>query len=483
VVTLAGARPRVVGLALLVALIAMQAALMATAMGKAGRSFNGDENYYVAKARALQSIHRFPRLQPPEYGNPFPARFWGDSDWRPPGYPMLLAAATFPDVLGGTTRGRVAWIQFAGVAGVLALLFLLAVSPADRTGWALAVALALGAAPWPFAFASLIGPESAVLVLATVGAVLLALYASGSGRRSPFVLGVLCLSLSFIFRPEGIVLVPFMVILAIAARSWRHRRVDARSVGDAATAALVFVAVLSVQILYRVNVAGRFEVFGPARFSNEGALAWIQTWFNTEENADGRFAHRLSNGRPGLSELPSRAFRDDLEKAEIGKALEALARGEQYDETIDRRFAEMASKRRREAWFGSIVGPSAARTVQLWVNLSTSTHWLSWLATTPRPFSRTVVGGLLAAKLLLLAAAALAIIAAVRNALKGSLGRTEILTLMLGGYVVGRTLVIGLWVGLMVARYMVSAWPGLLWCSVMGFRLIALRLGWKEEGR
>jgi hypothetical protein len=461
----------------------MQATLMVASLRKPGLSFNGDEPYYVAKARALQCFHRFPRLLPPEYGSPFPAKFWGNSDWRPPGYPLLLAAATFPDVLRGTTRERVACIQFGGVASVLAVLFLLAVSPTDGTGWALTVALVLGAAPWPFAYASLIGPESAVLVLATFGAVLLGFYTSGGGRRSPLVLGVLCLSLSFLLRPEGIVLVPFMVILAIAVRSWGHRRLEARIRGDAATAVLVFVAVLSVQVLYRVNVVGRFEVFGPGRFFNEGAFAWIHTWFNTEGSAYDRFAYRLWDGKPNLSELPALAFRDDSEKVEIGKALEALVRGEQYDETIDRRFAEVASKRCREAWFCSVVGPRISRTVQLWVNLSTNSHWLSALATMPRPLSRTVVGGLLAAKLLLLAAAALAIGAAVRAALTGDLDRNGIFTVMLGGYLVGRTLLVGMGLGWMVARYMVPAWPGLLWCSVMGFRLIARRLMWKEEGR
>jgi hypothetical protein len=478
-------RPRLLGFALLVMLFALQAMLMNDTLRKAGSVLHGDESYYAGKALALQSLHQFPRVPPPEFGNPFPSKFWGNTDWRPPGYAILLAAVTYPDVRMATTRERIAWIQFCGVATVLTILFFLAVNPSDRTGWALSAALVLGASPWPFAFTTLIGPESTVLVFATAGAVLLGVFTAGAGKRTLLVLGIGCLSLSFLFRPEGIVLVLYMAFLALAVRCTHEQSGRANFWKNAGAAALPFLLVLSLQVCYRMTVAERVEVFGPVRFVNEGAFAWIHTWLNTEEGGYDRFAYRLVDGKPALSELPARAFRDDWEKAQIGKALGALDRGYPYDETIDKIFAQVARKRRHEAWFGSGVIPQASRMLQLWVNRATNTQWLSFLATTPRAFSRTVVGALLAAKLLLLAAAALGILNVATVALSRKPDRTETFTLMFGGYVVGRTVVIGVGLGWMVARYMVPAWPALLWCSLIGFRLMAQRFRrtTRQDGR
>src|SRR5438128_2697210 len=95
----------------LAALLSLQAAI---ALPPPPRAFQGDEPYYVDKARELTAHGRFDRATPENLAVERGER-WGTADWRPPGYPVVIALAGGGRLDPATLRTRVAAIQFLAV--------------------------------------------------------------------------------------------------------------------------------------------------------------------------------------------------------------------------------------------------------------------------------------------------------------------------------------------------------------------------------
>src|SRR4051812_10529005 len=118
---------------LLVAILAVHGAIILTHYR---HPLITDEVYYAAKARYIVEHHRFAPIDPhalaAERGTES-----GNSDWRPPGYPLLVAALSFGDVgdPASALRLRVTIAQFAMVAAALLALYRTAVS-AGANGYA-----------------------------------------------------------------------------------------------------------------------------------------------------------------------------------------------------------------------------------------------------------------------------------------------------------------------------------------------------------
>lgn len=455
-------------------LLTLQFGLLLASVLPPTSTLGSDEGDYASTAEYLQIHRAFPRVMDGSWGKPFPADFWGNSNWRPIGYPVALAMMTWDQVHSATARVRVAVVQLLMAVACIVLMYrLLTVSfDASRMRW-LGIAGLLGAQPWAFAFAGLMGPESLASSLTWLGIAWLAWAVTGSGRTvlvgtfaATFVLAV-----TAILRPESAALVPPLVALGLVLGLRRLH--DVMRIG--LVASLAFVAVIGAQVAYRYNLTGRFEIFGPARFFNAGVFRWVDTWLNTEKAAYDGFAYRIGSGALRTRDLPARAFGSREERAEIEQALERIRAQGGYSRDVDMVFAAVGNRRAAAAPIANSLVPGMARVAQRWLNLETSSQLLCALSKLPPSVSRVIVGLAAGARLLVLGAALFA------GAVMWRQVRAEprpsfvaALTLLAAAYIVLRTTLMAL-LFVQTARHLQPAWMPLLWCGATGLAIAGAR--------
>ena len=414
------------GRLILLVLLALQAALVAFEPPRPAR---GDEPYYVEKARYFVEHGAFPRATAAHFAAV--RGEGGNSDWRPPGYPLFVAVVSLGDFEIDGLRRRVTAVQFLLIAAAVWCAFVSLERRALSPRMLLVAAVIFGLAPWPYAHASLISPESLNASVAMFALLLL--------ERGKIAAGSL-LSCTFLLRPEMLAVVPFPVAAAVFRRwSWR----------DATKATAVFLLVLGVQYAYRIHFTGELSLspFGPLRIYNEGAFAWANSWTGTEHEAYD-FVYGLDQ-RDTTGELPERAFADEAERREI-TLLRQRVRREGLTWELDGEFAEVARRRKEEHPFLAVVVPRLWHTVHLWLNTETNEQLLHALSFVPRAVRRPLIGALLLLKLALVVAF-----------FYGLRRRPVCAT-----FVIARTLLIGLVLNWMVNRYMVAAWLPLMLVSM-----------------
>jgi hypothetical protein len=419
------------------------AAQVVLALRVPSAGFGGDEPYYVAKARYFFAHHRFPRATANDLAIEN-GRSWGQSDWRPQGYAVFLALCSGGDFTPATLRHRVTAVQALLVALAIFLAFRALRVHTARPPMRLVTAVVLGIAPWPFAFAPLLGPDSVVASVTAIALLLL-----GGYPKSVF-LATLLFSITFTFRPEMIVLPPLIVACA-ALYQERHRL---RFVTASAAA---FLVVLAVHYAYRIDFTGQHTppVFGGLHIPDRGAFAWVNTWIGTEHEAYD-FVYALTSGQPEPP-LPARAFANEAERRAVGEIIAHVRATGRYQQEDDAAFASLAGRRRREDPARTI----AARlwhAAHLWLNAETSTQTLILLSDTPAIIRRPILGALLLLKLATLAAFALFIVR-IRTF------RGDAFLILSAVYVIARTLLIGIVLGWFTHRYVLSAWIPLLTCG------------------
>jgi hypothetical protein len=414
-----------------------------------------DEHYFIGKARYFAEHHAFPPASAREL-DIVAGRVWGTSDWRPQGYAVfltLLGALDDPAAL----RLRVTVVQFTLIAALLVAFYLVAARDADnRQRWFAALLLALS--PWPFEFANDIGPDT-VNAFLTGTALLLAWSWATSRSRGAWWLfaAVLTASSTLLFRPEMVAMAPVIAGAALLVRrcyvhfAWR----------DLAIAAASFLLVVSIQVAYRTQFTGQPGLFGALRISNRGAFAWTRTWIGTEKEAYD-YVYAVTEGRPAT--VPARAFSDPSERATVEHAVQ-LAREHGYNQAVDTTFADLAAKRRHQHPL-LVAGVRAMNLVQLWIHLETNAPILQALTPVPRPLRRPLLGILLLLKIAAVVLAPLATARALRRWHRGQVSALDALTLLCATYILARTLFVGIVLDWRVHRYVVSAWPPLLWCAL-----------------
>lgn len=255
-----------------------------------------------------------------------------------------------------------------------------------------------------------------------------------------------------------------MVVGELRTRQWLQYL--AVSVG-------VFSLVLATQIAYRVHVANRIEIFGPVKVFNIGATNWVHTWFGTEKGAYDGFVYRLARAEARLEDLPRRAFGSEEEQREIARALALLRERRAYDREIDQIFQQIADRRVRQDFFSNVILTRFWRTANLWVSLETNSQTLNALAAAPSWIRHGILAALFAAKGLIGVLAIAGMVAGARRWVKGQQRWEDALTLLAAALVVWRTAVVGLLLPWVTHRYMLSAWPALLWTAICGGRDIA----------
>lgn len=402
--------------------------------------FGGDEPYYVAKAEYFATHHRFPRATAEDLAIER-GQLWGQSDWRPQGYPLLVAICSGGHFSAQELRPRMTALQSLLMALAILMVFQALRDYGSSLRGRLLTALVLGLAPWPFEFASLIGPDSAVASLTAISIVLLA------RRPGTVFLATLLFSITFIMRPEMIVMPPLMVACAALLQGKQRLRF-------VALGASAFVVIFLAHYLYRIDFTGQRTppVFGGQHIPDRGAFRWVNTWIGTEQEAY-EFVYGLTNHRD--SHLPTRAFANETERRRVDTIV-AHTHGQGYSPADDAAFANLAERRKREHPV-LVVLARAAHTLHLWVNIETNTQLLHAIAPLPRTMRRVILGGTLVGKLVLLT---LFVVFLTRTRrLRG-----DPLTLLFAIYVIARTLLLGAVLGWFAHRFVVNAWLPLLAC-------------------
>jgi hypothetical protein len=444
--------------ALLVGLLAVHAAVVLTHFR---HPLITDEVYYVAKGQYLAANHRFapadPRALAVERGEA-----WGNSDWRPPGYAIFIAAISAGDFSdpAGALRLRVTIAQLLMVAVSLLALYRVAVAAGSPR---YAAAILLGAPPWTFFAVNEIGPDPETLFLVTCALLLLWRWIVAKRYGALWLTSATAVfTIALFFRPEMIVMPPLLVTVAIVLR----KRAASVSMRQIAAAVLVYCALVGVEVAYRTWFTGRAGVFGGLHIYNKGAFDWANGWFGTEKETYD-FVYSLGEGR--TAQVPERAFDSGTERKKVLALVAGIAARGRYTATDDAAFERLAEQKRRAHPFrGSLL--RGWHTIHLWLNVENNSPLLDAMTVVPRALRRPFYGGLL---LLRIAALALACVALVREARELRLGQFDgytLLVLLLLSYVAARSLLTGVVLNWNVHRYVLSAWPPLLCCAAIAMR-------------
>lgn len=427
-----------------------------------------DEFYFVAKGRHIAQYARFapadPRAIAVEEG-----REYGTSDWRPPGYPLFLAAfgsRAFEEP-GTTLRLRVTVVQFLGVAASLIGLLLLALRSGVSGVWRYGAAFIMGAPPWTFGFVSEIGPDALTVPLVTAALLMLGRYVTEPSPSAwQLVAPTFIASVALFFRPEMILLPPMIVGVAVALRTLRSRA----NIRPIVVAAVTWFALIGLQATYHTWHIGRPGVFGGQHIMNAGAFAWVNTWLGTEKEAYD-FVYAVTEARP--APLPERAFDDERERSEVLALVARIRVRGLYLETDDTAFARLAAAKRR-AHPVRIQLLRAWHATNMWFNVENNSPLLSALAGVPRSLRRPFYGAMVVLRLTIFLLAAAQVFVSTRALRRGEADAFDFIVLLMASYAVTRTLLTGVVLNWNVHRYVLSAWPPVLWCASMALRDVSL---------
>ncbi len=419
----------------------------------------GDEWGVIAKVQHLAGTGRLPQARPEEL-DIASGSVTGDSDFRPPGYPVFVWISSLGDDRWPVIQWRVTIVQFWIVALALWLVQGIILRLCTSRLTRLLMSVVIGIQPWAFEFVHSTRPDTLTMGLATFGLAILAFY-DGSSRRSMLALcfGTLILCSTLLVRPEMFAIAPVIVTFSVlATRPPLHRLIT-----HGLIASIVFFSLAAIQVTYRTWFVGKPGVYGPERLKYMGAWNWVNTWFSTEETLE--LVWNFRTGASGCEFLPSSAFSDETERARILAAFRMREQSAAAASEADRVFAQVAAERVRESPIRHWVLPRIWRTTIHWVNLETSPQLLRALAEWPRPPRRIFLGCLFALRILVVGFGFFGAVLLLRRRRASLVGRAAAL---FGFFVIVRAVFFGPIIGAVAHRYAVSGWPPLLLTCAAG---------------
>jgi hypothetical protein len=400
---------------------------------------------------------------------------FGYGNFRPPGYPVILALTGLDAPTFLQLRRRMVVIQSFAIALVVICLYVGISAMIGDPRWLLAVSVVLGVQPWCFEFSSFLITESLTASLCGLALIGLALFVVQENRGRSilwFAAAVALFSLSFMLRPEMIVLVPALVIFAIILRTRQPQEVTILSL----VALMIFLMFVAANVAYRIQIEGRPAIFGEFVHRAPGLHEWSKTWIGTQ-----KLRHAaVYDGYKGAFDperLPDRAFADDTERRHILSAYQRLQDSKEYDEEVDNAFQIMARKRMSDSWLMNVVAVRLWNVGNLWLNLETNSQLLDFLSLFSPTLRKALLACLLVLKIGLVFGAISAIPMLHRNLKERPPIWCDYLTMLALVFIVVRSLLIGVIIGEYLHRYMTPAWPALLWCSVYSYASALARLG------
>lgn len=248
-----------------------------------------------------------------------------------------------------------------------------------------------------------------------------------------------------------------------------------------AVCAVMFLLPLAGMTMFQYRSTGeigyvRMDTTQNAAAIRKGYFGWLRTWlilvnesleFNGGDNPDW---HGFD-----IDAYPSRAFKNDAQRAEVADALSAW-RQSGYTPTVDKTFEEIAVSNRHKRAISTFLLVPAARMIHYWINLEGARAILVTLRLEP-PWSRVATAAVFPFRILFVVLAAIGLyFACIRRRAHllddgDGLGFARICALM----VILRTGELGilgvyLAAGLMETRYVIVALPAALLLAVLGWR-------------
>lgn len=438
-------------------------------------AWHGDSGDYVGKALYFHEHGVFPPIRSDAPGRSALTY----SDFRPPGYPLFIAALldfgkTVPEI---TYNVRLAQFVLDLVTTAILLWVVWRFHPSTRYRW-LAV-LVLGVQPWTSAFIVTLNPDTLTAFLMVTGLGLLALFVTARTATEdwPWVKALalvpasLLLSLTFLIRPEMIVFAFAMILIGLAMTlPALPRRTVARY---GVLAAIPFLAMVAANMAYRWQVAEEVRIYGAFKHATPGLMQWTKTWIGPQAAKEGVVFGPLMIGLDGFGQLPVGAFTDEAERESLLAVVRVVeARGAMTPEE-DRLFGAIAQRRIAADPWGYYLWNRLYGACYFWINLSNAAHYLNGFSLLPQPLSKLLTGGFLVLKLLILAFFVLGIVLFPWRDRSTLWVQWHLSFLLLGiAFVLMRTFYFAGVAGYVEYRYALVAWPFVLAVALYGLARI-----------
>jgi hypothetical protein len=435
-----------------------------------GKGLVGDEHAFVGKAMHFIKHGQFPKV-PSYHKDVVEGRIVGRwSDFRPPGYPVFLVLCNSikvdkSEVSTLELRLKSTVIQFVLISFVLLLLHFMACKALPGSRWLYLFAVILGIQPWTFQYCQLMITESLVTSLMFFGLFFLSLFVSS--RSKPYEIIFLLLSmifqcLTFMLRAEMIIFVVILTFIAILLKTKDILKVFKFGL----IASTIFFIFIALNVAYRFHVEKKIAIFGEYRLATPGLYKWTKTWFCNERTTMNIEPHFTSNRPFEFNNLPPRAFGDIYEKKQIKKAFTVQNKTGKYNREIDDIFASIAAKRIKDNLVFNFLLVRIWNASLLWLNLETNTQLLMNLRYIPRNLRRFFLGGLLLLKICIFGFAIYSVIIFRECYRRREWLWYDQMALIMFLFIILRTIFIGLIMGFLFHRFVVVAWPPMLWCAI-----------------
>lgn len=436
---------------------------------------NGDEQDYVHKARAVWETGSLPRAKEVGEGE------LAYSDFRPPGYPLLVAPLL---VFGHEARQvhvTIRVVQSVLDIGTTCFVFWLCCQLCASLPYRVVVAIALGVQPWTSAYVMCALTETVVTFLIVAGVAALSRFvtAGASGRRNVWLLtGSALLSATFLCRPEMIVFVPAMVALAVALRrpGWK------RFLALGALASIPFLACVLGLVAHRYHVAREWRIYGRFRHASPGLRKWSCTW-NAPDQIKSAVVWGTRRGEDTFPLLPDGAFDSKAERAQVRAILQGVHQAGRMAPADDDALMNLAEQRIGRSPWRYYCSVRVYESAHLWINLESSAAYCHFFSRLPRLVSKAAVGAFLLLRIVVLGFA----LAGAFRLWKGWRSQSRVWTgcFMLLGlfFIVTRTLFFGWYCIIAESRYVAPAWPFVLVLAAYGTQGAFERMAARRAGQ
>ena len=422
----------------------------------------GDEYDYVGKARFLVEHRTFREIAPYRTSRD---RAQGYSDFRPPGYSLFVSAFLDIDDTNAHLRRNINLAQFLLDLATTSIVLLLAYRFCHVPGYRMVAAGILGIQPWTSAFIISIYPDTMTTFLTMIGLLGLSWFVvslNHARQAAALIGGSVFLSLTFLVRPEMILLVPVLVLVALVLA---RQRLTLRSfTAFGLLAAMPILAVLGMNMAYRWQVAHEVRIFGKFQAATPGLMLWTKTWIGRQELKEELIFGGLSRvDRNRFASLPDQVFTDDTERRELTRIVDAVKKRGHLTAEEDQDFMAIARNRIAADPMTYYVWTRLYNVGHFWVNLSNASHYLIGFSQLPSAISKFLTGSFLILKLVLLSGFILGVVLLIRLPTYDLSRHWHLSFLVLGITVVlMRTGFFAFYSNYVEFRYALVAWPFVL---------------------
>jgi hypothetical protein len=284
-----------------------------------------------------------------------------------------------------------------------------------------------------------------------------------------------------------------MAILSLLLIGWSvttkyHDRMSVKkTVIESVASGTVFAVIVGCVLFWQFASTGELAL-GKKQFHMDGYMSWMRTWFAFEKTEHNKLAFSIATPTWGgwdISAYPPRAFDSMNEFNRVIKLLLQM-KNEGYSNAIDAEFKKLAEERVRNNPIRHFVLIPLARILHYWINMDGSQTYLKSIVL-PKYIRWPFMGMIMLIKAVILVFAGIGSYGIWRkpdifpvDTAVVSFGRLAFLAVSI------RTIMLGIlgtfiWAGLMETRYILVAYPLMIFLCLLGIHYYANGLSayWK----